>query len=150
MTPAAVYSLNFKDITGASHIVDYTATLDDGNQQILAGLIAAVQSGAFSDPFFAGVVSTLDTVSPLAQFSTNMKISLDAQMTLPGSPWWELVLMPIDLADQIMRGATADALKEWGQMQAGGAEEQLVPVESQVSSSKFATNQTPKLTGQQR
>ena len=71
-------------------------------------------------------------------------------MELPGSAWWEIVLFPRVISEQVMRGAHADLLKEWGQTDKAGVEEQAVPAETAVSEVEFNTTPNPPLTGQQR
>ncbi len=148
--PGATYSLTFRGAAGEKHTVTYVATDSDNAEQILSSLIAAITVAADTDDFFVDVWSELNTTSLVAAFSTSTPVSIDAVMTLPGSPWWELVPFPRALADQVIRGAYADLLREWGQADKGAAEEQAVPQETQTSESDFDTTPNPPLTGQQR
>lgn len=149
VTPGAIYTLNFKDVTGVDHVVTYEAGITDTANQILAGLANQIGTLGGSDTFFMGISSELDTTALTAAFSSATEISLGANLLLPGSPWWELVPFPITISNTVIRGGFADLLKEWSQTDKGMAEEQNVPSELQTASSKFSSTPNPELTNQQ-
>jgi hypothetical protein len=133
--------------------VTYISLSTDNAQQILAGLIDAMIILQTADPFFTGVQSSLDTVSPSATFTIDKTmglVSMDTEITPPGATFWELVPFPLVLVDQVVRGAYAEALKEGGQTDKGAAEEQIMPSENQVATGKFDAPQYPPLTDQQK
>lgn len=130
--PGGIYTFTFGDPLGIPHRASYTATLTDGAGQILAGLIAAI--GSSGDSTLTGLQITLDvTTNSMTITSGPGSIGVDAE---PGgsSVWWELVPFPFELVDAVIRGAGSDVLKEWGQLQAGIAEEQGVPQEVAIRS----------------
>lgn len=153
VVPGATYQLTFTTVDSIDHPAIYTALSTDNAQQILAGLIAAMITLQPADPFFTGVQSTLDTVSPSATFTIDKTVglvSMDAEVIPPGSSFWELVPFPLVLVDQVVRGAYAEALKEGGQTDKGAAEEQIMPAENQVATAKFDAPEYPPLTDQQK
>jgi hypothetical protein len=150
VTPGATYTLNFIDTAGVVHSVTYLSQTTDGAIQILSGLITQLQNAAQSDPFLQTVSATLDTTTPSDLFATPTAISINATMMLPGSPWWELVLLPVDLVDGCVRGTVADHLKAEGQADKGAAEEQLVPTEIQSVTGRIQAPQYDDLTDQSR
>jgi hypothetical protein len=153
VVPGATYQLTFTTVDSINHTVIYTALSTDNAVQILSGLIDAIVALQPTDPFFTGVLSTLDTVSPSATFTIDKTmglVSMDTEIIPPGSTFWELVLFPLALVDQVVRGAYAEALKEGGQTDKGAAEEQLAPTENQVAAARFDAPEYPALTDQQK
>jgi hypothetical protein len=145
--PGALYSLVFTDNDGTEHAVEYQSTVFDNRNQMLNGLALAV--GASTDAIVSNVATSIDTSENSLTLSLMRQIGVDAPARPPGSPYWEYVPFPRALADQVIRGAFADLLKEWGQTDKGSAEEQAVPSEITATESKFTTTPDPLLTGQQ-
>src|SRR4030095_3549560 len=153
VVPGATYQLTFTTVDSVNHTAVYTALSTDNAQQILSGLIDEMIALQPTDPFFTGVQSTLDTVSPSATFiidKTMGLVSMDTEIIPVGSTFWELVPFPLVLVDQVVRGAYAEALKEGGQTDKGAAEEQIMPAENQVATAKFDAPEYPPLTDQQK
>jgi hypothetical protein len=73
---------------------------------------------------------------------------LDATFEVPGSNFWDIVLFPFVLADQVVRGAYADALGEQGQTDKKAPEEQAVITEQQVRAGAMKGPQHDPLTDQ--
>lgn len=157
--PGETYTLTFISLDGKRHPVFYTSLPTDGAEQIMTGLAAAVVALQGADTFFAQIQTIVDTVSPSLTFvvePTIGKVSLDAivqpptvQDEAPTSIWWDHVAFPLALVDQVVRGAVADALREEGQADKGGAEEQAVATEQQVAHTHIASKQFDGLTDQQ-
>jgi hypothetical protein len=147
VVPGALYTLEFTTVDGEQHLAAYTALPTDNMQQILSGLMDNVIALQPTDPFFAGVTSTLDAVSPSATFTIDQTlgmVSMHTDITAPSSTsstFWDLVPFPLALVDQVVRGAYAEALKEGGQSDKGAAEEQTVPTEQTVAVDKFRGHQ---------
>jgi hypothetical protein len=151
--PKATYQLTFTTVDSEEHVSIYTALATDNAQQILSGLINGMITLQPTDDFFMGVYSTLDTVSPSATFTIDKTIglvSLHAEIQQQGATFWELVPFPFALVDQVVRGAYADALKEGGQADKAGAEEQAVPTEQTVRTGAVQAPQYDSLTDQQQ
>jgi hypothetical protein len=89
---------------------------------------------------------TFDTSALTLDVAISDNASTDVHVDAPpppaGGAWWELVPFPLALADQIIRGANADVLKEWGQTPEGQAEEQAVGSETAVRAQAFTSQQT--------
>lgn len=136
IVPGATYQFEFKDVSGVSHTVEYLATETDTVVQILSGLLAAVGSSQGTDAFFKDVLSSLDTTSLVASFSTLTAVSLDASMLLPGSPYWEVERFPKALMNPIMRAAFSDVLREEGQTDKAMEEEKSAAGQNQVAIQK--------------
>jgi hypothetical protein len=149
--PTATYHLCFTSLDGKQHEVQYVSAGSDGAEQILIGLMNQIVALQGADPFFGSIQSTLDP-SPAVTFTiatTIAKASLDAVALPPGSIWWDYVAFPLALVDQVVRGAYADALKEEGQPDKGGPEEQQVPNEQSIRSAAYASKQFDGLSDQQ-
>jgi hypothetical protein len=145
--PGAIYSILAVDSLGASHSVSYASQIYDTSQQIAQGLILAIE--ASSDAYWRTTSTIFDPNALTLDVLTNDAASVDTSITTTGSPWWELVPFPKAIADQVIRGAYADLLKEWGQSDKGSAEEQQVPTEAALTTERFTTTPDPTLTGQQ-
>jgi hypothetical protein len=146
-----LYTTTFTTVDEVQHVAAYTALPTDNAQQILNGLIQNIISMQPTDPFFTGVRSTLDTVSPAATFTLDKSIgmvSLHVLIQPPGGAFWDLVPFPFALVDEVVRGAYANSLKEGGQTDKGGIEEKVVPTELQIAAGKFTAPQYPALTDQ--
>jgi hypothetical protein len=146
--PGAVYELAITDSAGVEHSVEYESQLYDDSAQIINGIILAVQAET-TDPFWQGVQLSFDPTGITLDVSVRDRVSVELRPAPTGSGWWELVPFPKAIADAVMRGATADLMREWGQEDKAQAEEQVVPQESDISSNDFTTMPTPPLTGQQ-
>jgi hypothetical protein len=149
VVPGTIYTLTFRDVAGGAHIITYVAVTGDDAGQILIALVTLVANAAMTDPFFIDVICAVDLTSLVATFSTTTAISLSAEMVLPGSPWWELVMFPRTLANMVIRGGYADILKEWGQTDKGAAEEQGAVGEGQIAAGKFEPTSVNTMTEQQ-
>jgi hypothetical protein len=150
--PGETYHLCFVSMDDREHDVEYISLPTDGAQQILSGLAAAVVALQGADPFFSGVQSSLDLLSPSLTFTiapTIAKASLDAVISPPGSLWWTYIAFPLAIVDQVVRGAYADALREQGQPDKAGPEEQQVPTEQTIHTAAFASKQYDGLSDQQ-
>jgi hypothetical protein len=143
----ALYSFTFKDLTGADHVIEYQSQTGDGQDQIIGGILTAIPNTALSDNYFEKVQVSSDS-TPSLTFTVDDHASLNALVTLPGSQWWEIVPFPLALAEQVIRGAYADALKDWGQTDKGSMEEQAVSPEADAAAEKFTYAATLPLTGQ--
>lgn len=127
----AVYSLRFRSPDGLEHYVEYQGLHTDGAAQIITGL--ADQITKSPDAWMTSVQPTADTINSVLTLSGLDEFSLEA-MAAPGTIiWWKIVQFPFELLDQVVRGAYAHALKEEGQSDKGTAEEQVVPLETQIS-----------------
>lgn len=147
LLPGALYTLTFTDSDGTEHVVEYQSAAFDSRDQIFYGLAAAI--GASTDLTVANVAAAVDTSEPSMTLSIIRQIGVNAQVRPIGSQYWTLVPFPKALADQVIRGAYGDLLKEWGQTDKGAAEEQAVPAESEISAGVFAPTPNPPMTGQQ-
>lgn len=143
--PGNVYTLEMIGVDGVSHAVQYESTLFDSSAQILQGLVFAVQDS--TDTFWETVQLAIDPANLTLDTSIFDNASTDVHIDAPAPPaggaWWELVPFPLQLADQVIRGATADVLKEWGQFPEGVGEEQAVGVEAGIRSSSLSPSSTP-------
>jgi hypothetical protein len=150
--PESTYTLTFISLDGAEHPVTYTSLPTDNAEQILNGLADALVALQGADPFFVGIQSTVDPLSPNLKFTippTLAKAGLDAVVAAPGSIWWTYVPFPLALVDQVVRGAYADAMREQGQPDKGQPEEQQVATEQGIVVNAFAAKQYNALTDQQ-
>jgi hypothetical protein len=147
LLPGALYTLTFTDSDGTEHVVEYQSAAFDSRDQIFYGLSAAI--GASTDLVVANVAASVDTSEPSMTLAIIRQIGVNAQVRPIGSQYWTFVPFPNALADQVIRGAFADLLKEWGQTDKGAAEEQAVPAESAISAGVRAPMPNPPLTGQQ-
>lgn len=145
----ATYQLDFRDSDGVVHTVTYQAIDTDGVPDVINGILSAMSALVVSDAFFGTVDASTD--GSTITFGTQLPTSLDVTMErpAPGGQYWTLVPFPKALADQVIRGAYGDLLKEWGQTDKGAAEEQAVPAESGISAGVFAPTPNPPMTGQQ-
>jgi len=146
--PGATYTLTITDSTGSQHSVAYSSSVTDSGAQILNGLILAIE--ASSDTYFEGVQMVIDATLLTLSLSIMDNASVDVVTTVTGSAYWDVVPFPRALADQVIRGAYADLLKEWGQSDKGAMEEQAVPSETTTAEATFDTTPNPALIGQQR
>jgi hypothetical protein len=117
--------------------------------QILNGILLAVETEAVTDTFWQGVTMSFDPAGITLDLAIRDKAAVALRPAPTGSGYWELVPFPKAIADAVMRGATADLMREWGQEDKAQAEEQVVPTESDISSGDFTTMPSPPLTGQQ-
>jgi hypothetical protein len=147
VTAGAIYTLTLIDGTGTEHTVEYTAQYSDSAASIFVGLSAAVS--AATDPYFDQVATAVDVTSPSLTV-LSPAASVAGSITSPGSAYWELVPFPLALADQVMRGAYADLLKEGGQTDKAGGEEQLVLTEQGAKTAALTSQQYDPLTDQER
>lgn len=128
----ATYTLTFTDDAGVEHEVSYVAVSTDNEQQIIFGLINAIQAAKAGDTFFNDVFASLDLVNLQLIVSVGQAAGLDAAMRPAPTPYWTLIPFPFALADPVVRGVYGDALKTGGQSDKGNAEEQAVPQETQM------------------
>ncbi len=140
-----IYTLEMIGASGVRHAVQYTSTLLDSSAQILQGLINAV--AASIDTFWVAVQLTFDpvnlTLDVAIKDNASTDVHVDSAAAPAGGAWWELVPFPLMLADQVIRGSTADVLKEWGQTQEGVLEEQAVPSETTIRTNAVTPSNAP-------
>lgn len=143
--PEWTYRFSFIDTTGLSHIAEYKMVVGDGPASVLGGILSAIQAAGASDAFLAQIQATLtpSTSSIVIETPFTGGVHLDRFFQPPPEPdpppvpfpnptlgaWWVKVLFPAELVDPIVRGATVDILKEWGQFQPALAEESQLPDE---------------------
>jgi hypothetical protein len=147
--PNATYIITFLDQIGNKHTASYHSDSLVNGARIMAGLADAITAQQPSDPFFASLVLTVNSTEPSLNISSLQPTSIDVVIGIQSSLYWELVPFPLALADQVIRGAYADLLKEWSQADKGIAEEQIVPTETATSSHDFESQPNTKLTSQQ-
>lgn len=150
VSTGATYQVVFTDPFGVQHMVEYTATSTDSMVQILHGLSVAIETARATDAFFDTVAVSIDTVLNTLTFSTIDEISVDANVGVPASAWWELVQFPQALADPIIRGEVSDIYREEGQTDRADGEEKKVETELGVAASKFTAPESDQLTNQQK
>lgn len=144
----ATYTLTFTDETGVDHEVSYVALSTDAEQQIIVGLINAIQTAKATDVFFNDVFASLDQPGSQLIVSVGTAAGLNAELRPAPSVYWTLIPFPYALADQVVRGVYADALKTEGQSDKGNAEEQAVPTETQLRMSAALAGGSDTLTDQ--
>jgi hypothetical protein len=146
--PGGTYNLTVTGSDGVPHLVTYVSNLYDSSAQILQGLVLAIEAAALTDAFWTTAQLTFDPTGLTLDVTIrdHFSVTPNAQAP-PQSGFWELVPFPRALADQIIRGATAGVLKEWGQSQEGMIEEQAVGAETEVRAQSFTPKET--LTQQQ-
>jgi hypothetical protein len=142
------YILEFRGEDGVAHTVSYTSLPSDGLPDIMQGLLDAINAAKATDSFFEIVFGSI--VGNTMNFQTSRRVSLDATLGLAGaSLYWELRQFPLALVEQVVRGASADALKEDGRSDVGMAEEQLMPTEAAVRAAVVTGKQYLPLADQQ-
>lgn len=143
--PGFIYALEMIGTDGELHRVEYTSQIYDSSAQILQGLVSAV--AASDDTFWETVQLAFDPDGLTLDVSIFDNASTDVHVDAPpppaGGAWWELTPFPLALADQVIRGATADVLKEWGQTQEGMAEEQVVSQEAGIRTNAVSPSNAP-------
>jgi hypothetical protein len=138
----------------------------DGPASVLGGIIAAIQSGGASDMFLAQLQVTLDpaTASMIVETPFTGGVHMDRFIEPPPdpipppvpkpppvfAPWWTKVLFPAELVDPIVRGASVDILKEWGQFQPALAEESQLPDEVSLKTQVVPNQQYRSMEGRNR
>lgn len=145
----ATYELLVTDSAGVDHSVEYVSQIYDDSAQILQGIILAVETAALTDTFWAAVQLSFDPTGITLDVSVKDHVSVMLRPAPIGSGWWELVPFPKAIADAVMRGATADLNREWGQDSKADGQEQVVPQEAEIAAGDFTTMPSPPLTGQQ-
>jgi hypothetical protein len=146
VVPGSIYTMLIR--TGSTAVVytaEYQSIFSDSGSEIIQGLAAAV----ITLPIDVLIVN-LDTELFSMNLSTNSPISVDAFYTPQGSPWWEANLFPLTLAVPVVRGAYADALREEGQTDKAGVEEQAMTADTAVATGKFMGQTFDVLTDQQK
>lgn len=126
--PGSVYSLTFVDVNGVSHLIQYNSAASDSAQDIMTGILGAVQGAGVGDPFVAAISSSLDLTTNSITFAANAQVGVNASFTSTASPYWEVVPFPVILENGVIRGATADLLNEWGQSDKAAMEEGKIPL----------------------
>jgi hypothetical protein len=147
--PGSTYAMTLTGSDGTAHTVEYVSHSYDSSSQILQGLLLAAEAAGVTDTFWTTVQFAFDPSALTLDASVRDVFSTTHLVTRPGSAWWELVPFPRELAEQVMRGAYADLLKEWGQTDKGMVEEGAVSQEQGITEGKFTTMPTPQLTGQE-
>lgn len=140
--PEWTYRFSFIDTTGLSHIAEYKMVVGDGPASVLGGILVAIQTAGASDAFLAQLQATLtpSTSSLVIETPFTGGVQLERFFQPPPepdppppfpttAPWWVKTPFPAELVDPIVRGATVDILKEWGQFQPALLEESHLPDE---------------------
>lgn len=146
----ATYQMTFRGPDGNGHVVEYVAQEGDSAAQVLTGLTAAIEAARVADEYFNSISPVTDPTLLTLNVGSRDVASVETLIAPPGSPWWETVRMPEAIADQVIRGATADLWKEWWQTDKGLAEEQIVPLEKQITTERIQATPYPPLTTQER
>ena len=144
----SVYSIRMVDSLGGEHVASYTALDTDSTIQVLTGLANAISGNL--DTFFLDITTIIDTTNLTISVATNANVSLGADMAAAGPIYWDVVYLPFKLADAIIRGEMADALREEGQTDRADGEEKKVETELGVSTEKFVAPGFLTLTDQQK
>ena len=150
LVPGGNFSLLFIDGNGVQHNVDYQSALTDSSQDILSGIIGALQTAAAGDTYLAAISPTVDFSVNSITFSTNAQMSIHATQTKTGSPYWDIVPFPLALKNPCIRGAKAQLDGEWGQTDKETSGEQMVPQEMDISKQTYTPTVTPNYTTQQK
>ncbi len=145
--PGGLYRLTMTGSDGTPHPIEYQSLITDTAAQMIEGWVAAI--AASSDDFWTTVTLQAAPGQGILFLEIEDNASTSAAIILIGDPYWEWNPFPQVLAEQVVRGAYADLLKEWGQTDKGLAEEQQVPAEAATSEGDFATTPNPPLSGQQ-
>lgn len=150
VSTGTTYQLDITDPFGVVHSVQYTALAGDSSIQILNGLAAAVQASRTSDPYFDSVSTTVDTATSELHLATADVASIHGAQTAPASPFWVLVPFPLRLRDQVVEGATADAMVEQGQTDKSQVQNQMADQTNTEAMSSSLSNPYDILTDQQK
>jgi len=137
----ATYQVIIVDASGTTHLVSYVSQPTDTTSQVIDGLLA----GFNADPFLQTLPVTPDHLNmTLTIASPTQQLQVDGQILAPVSFKWLVIPFPFALVDAVLRGAYADALKEWGQTEKAGAEEKAVGEEVIVRGKAFTAPVTDK------
>lgn len=132
--PFATYTLLFHDFAGLEHVLEYVNPERNSSVEVLQGIVFELQRLADlepdGDPFWDGILAAIDTTTLRLQFAIRNRFSLDATMTLAGSPWWDWIHFPACLADPVIRGGEADGIREEGQSDKANSEEMAAGAEA--------------------
>jgi hypothetical protein len=152
LVPGSLYTFAFSSATppGEEHAVTYQSNVADGIGDILGGIANAIIAAALTDPFFNGISVSVDLVGNTITIRSGRVIAVDPTLLSP-SPYWELLLFPQALVNAVVRGASADFLAEWGEIQSGLAVGQGVGVQQEEPNARGDFEATPNapLTNQQ-
>jgi hypothetical protein len=112
------------------------------------GILAAFKA----DTFLQTLPVTPDLMNmTLAIASPIQQITVDAQILPPQpDPTWQLIPFPFALVDMVLRGAYADALSEWGQVEKAAAEEKQSTEELVARAGAFLGPPYDKITDQEQ
>jgi hypothetical protein len=124
------YFITLVDQSSVPHTISYVATPNDNATTVLNGLAAAINEAGASDPVFALTGVTVDQSTNIMTLTNAEEVGLNAYVRFAGSAFWDVIPFPLDLVEAVVRGASGDVLKEWGQTDKGAAEEQAVPSET--------------------
>jgi len=143
-----MFRVVFADALGIEHAFSYNALVNDSALQVANGLLSALATASIDDPFLAAVQASTDPTGAIL-FTTEKTTAVSGTFT-PASPvFWDIVPFPLALANQVIRGAYADSLKEKGQTDKAQLEEQAVPLEQQLEAATQMSQQYDLLTDQQ-
>ena len=150
IVPGALYSFTFSDRTPGEHTVTYQSDPSDGVGDILGGIVNAITTASATDPFFAQVAASVNLTGNTISIRSNKVMAVDPTFSVPTSPFWDVLLFPQVLMPAVVRGAAADFLKEWGEVQLGLAAEQPVgvPPDEQNARTTIATVPNAPLSNQ--
>jgi len=143
------YSLKVRQANGTEHTVQYSALATDSTVQVLAGLVGAAPA-SLSAAYFEGVSFLIDPVLLTLVIGTPEAASVEAFLQPPGSAWWTRVDFPMDLVETVVEGAYGDALKEGGQNEKAGPQEQQAGNEQVKRQGTILRQSSDMLTDQQR
>jgi hypothetical protein len=133
-----------------SHTVNYQSDPGDGVSDILGGIANAIVFAATTDQFFMGISVSVDLTGNTISIISNRVIAVDTTLSAPSAYWIQL-LFPQALVSAVVRGASADFLQEWGEVQSGLAVAQGVgaPQDEAGARSDVAPKPNTPLTNQQ-
>jgi hypothetical protein len=122
VVPGSTWTITIIDDAGEPHVALYQALPTDGVTEIINGILAAFHPSP-PDDLFSQLVITPDFSLRTLTIVSPGYITVQAAFT-PAFSKWEPVLFPYALAEPVIRGAYADALREAGQTDKALAEEQ--------------------------
>ena len=116
----ASYELTFIDISGVLHPVQYVNP-GQSSVAILQGLMNEIQ--ASSDPFFNAMSTAIDPDLVTLTFASFDMVSLNTDIVPVSNAWWDRIEFALCLAEPVIRGGEADAIREEGQSDKANTEE---------------------------
>jgi hypothetical protein len=150
---STLYSFVARDSANQQHQVGYLSAKGEAFQTTFVGIRQAILDAAAGDPWWGTVVvvGNLDTNSGTfttiedVRFQGTAEIKIDAESVAA----WEKQVFPLAIAEPVMRGVYSDALREEGQTDKAGVEEQAAAPELAIASGKSVFQPGDRLTNQQ-